>query len=131
MITCKLALSAETVIVDAASQVPSAIGIMDELSVIGFPAVVPSLTGLFLLRREQGDPQQLHIVLRATLNGVSLGQFPITLDFQDKTLTRAIARIQGLVLSGPGTLRVSALLGDTELGGYDSAVVGPNATVHP
>ena len=51
----KLALAAKSIIVDRESEVPSAIGIMENINAEGFPFIIPEIAFLTVWCREEGD----------------------------------------------------------------------------
>ena len=96
----------------------SPINLINELTVVAFPAVIPKFTTLVLLAREADEPDTVGITFRVNLNDQGLLSQQVQLQFGDRLKARAIAELQGLALTGPGNLRVAVYHDDRELAGW-------------
>jgi hypothetical protein len=120
---CLLSLCAESVVVDQATNRASIFGLVDELSVQQFPTAVLRITPLFLIEREQDEPEQLEVVLVLALAGNEVFRAPLGGNFAGRQRLRLILSIQGLVLPTPGVFRASIWHADHELGGWEFPVI--------
>lgn len=116
MITCKLAVCAESVVRDAETNAVSVFNIVEAAQGKGFPLVVPRLSCLFILTREDSDPTDYSGSMRIAAGTREIAQYPISVNFQDSCLNRSIVVIEGLVVPGPGPVQVSLWLRDEEKG---------------
>lgn len=119
MISCALAVCAETVVIDRLSNSISVINILEAISVESFPIVLPRVFCLFELTRDNEDPLQLPGLVTFRLGETELVRAPYEVDFQGTLRTRSVMNIQGLVISGPGLLRASVDVNGSVLGHWD------------
>ncbi len=112
----RLLLCCETSVVDARSNNLSVVNIVEELSSPSFPVVVPKLSVIILLARQEDEPQLVSARLRLALADQTLFERGLELSFQYRTRVRQLVDMHGLVLPSPGTLRVSLFVGDQEMG---------------
>jgi hypothetical protein len=110
MIKAKLAVCGEKVIRDAVSNKISIVNIIETIKSPGFPLFIPELTCLFITERSQKDPENIDCFTRFALDKKELNIVPGKISYTDKLLNRFILIINGLVISKPGTLRVSLFL---------------------
>ena len=95
MITCRLAVCAESVIRDVQSRNVSVFNILEQIKHHRFPLLIPKVTALFMLVREEGDPETLESVIKITLAGEEVWSSTMDIDFQGKSLNRCITEIRG------------------------------------
>jgi hypothetical protein len=119
VIRLRLAFVAENIIRDAATNSVSAFNIVDELSAHGFPLLVPKLSAVVVLSRENGDAEAHELILQVTLNGQPLNQFSLKLNFQGVLLTRGIMLFQGFVVPQPGHVAFEFSLNGKPLTKYE------------
>ena len=132
MISCEVALVCESLIQDVSTNRVSAININEDLATDRFPRAYPRLVCLFMLKRDTSDPAQVEVRVEFLHEDVELQGVPIRVDFGDKLRNRTIVKVDGLVIPGPGLLRVRLVKEGEELGHYDIAVSqsgGPQAEV--
>ncbi len=103
-------LCAESTVVDAATRKLTIQNVIEEVTTVGFPAVMPPLTVVALIsRKKKSEPRKPKLSIRAELNGNQIFEIPIVPDFQGKLRNRVMAAFQGIVISGPGKLTMSLL----------------------
>ncbi len=108
-----LAVAADRMILDAATNRLSIIQVYDDISATKFPAVVPRMHAVFAFERGPDDPRQAKGSLTFTLGDKELFRDDsIVLNFEDAPRARFLAELSGLVLPGPGTLVVKLELQD-------------------
>jgi hypothetical protein len=94
--------------------------LIDELSAVSFPVVIPKLTVVVLLTREATEPDKFSGRLVLSFNGqVPLLNMEWPFDFQKKYKARAIGELQGIVIPASGILRASLYDDQKELAGWD------------
>jgi hypothetical protein len=122
MITCKLALCAESVVRDVESNRMSIFNIFEGFKSHGFPIGFPKYACFFFLAREEGDNVTFEASLGFHLNESSLKDFPVNVNFEDKMNTRVVINVLGLVIPGPGILSTRLMYEGRELGRWDIKV---------
>jgi len=118
MIICRLLLCAQGVVRDAEHGSISVYNIMESLQAAGFPFFIQQMAVFALLEREPGDPPQHEIRFRLSMGEAELVTVPLAIDFRASLRNRSTLNIQGLVIPHPGSLLVSASLGETVLATY-------------
>jgi|SRR5581483_2535905 len=107
---------AESVVLDQRRNTLSIFNIVEELSSPIFPFVVPHLTVITLFTRAAEEPSELEdIHLQVTSGGQTLIDAPMDGKFFHHSRLRHVSELQGLVISGPGTLVVTAVRGKTNV----------------
>lgn len=119
MITLKLLLCAQGVVRDADQGGISIFNILDSVQAAGFPFFIQHVDVFALFERYTEDPAQQEIRFRLAIGDTELLASVLAIDFDDKLRNRSTLHIQGLVVPTPGTLTVSANLGENTLGTYD------------
>lgn len=92
-------------IIDAASNNISCIEVLEQLSVASFPNVFPEVAIVWCIAREANEPEAVPARFHILLNETQLYEAPVDVAFQGTLRTRAIVRLAGLVITGPGRLR--------------------------
>lgn len=115
--TPKLALAAKSVIVDRDSGVPSAIGIMENITAEGFPLFVPELAFLTVWSREENESDEVSGELRVSVDGESIIQQEIPIVFRGSLFTRSVTHFRGIPILKPGRLLFQMKIGDN-VGSY-------------
>lgn len=124
MIRCSLALTAESVVVDGATNLASVFNIIEEVQSAVYPIAIPKLMILFVLERDTDDPEQPGgFRLIANLAGRELVSVPVEPNFQGRARLRLVTGFGGFVVPGPGTLVFSLRSADTEVGQWRVAVL--------
>ena len=102
----KLFLCADSASIDSRQNTISAFHILEQINAPGFPVVVPRIAVVMLASREQNDPSVVELHLQILLGVQQLFDGPVPINFNQQLLTRAIIDLQGLLLPGPGELRL-------------------------
>ena len=116
MIKTLIAVAASRVILDSISNQVSIIDVFEGMKSQSFPIVIPSITFLFYLQREAGDPSAKELSLKCTVDGIENLKIPVNIDFQQGYTTRTIVSFDGFVVPKAGELKISLLDDDAELG---------------
>lgn len=122
MITCELAVCAESVVRDIETQSISVFNIRETMSAPTFPQTIPKLTCCFYLQREEGDPRRPDAFIRITHDEESIGEFQADVDFENKPRNRGIYVFRGVPVPGPGTLSAALYVEEREVGRWDIPV---------
>jgi hypothetical protein len=122
MLSCRLAVVADSVVRDADTNFVSIFNVYEEVNALGFPLALTKVVALFIVTRESTDAGHFDGRLRVTLDGVQLADFPIALDFQEKLITRVIARLHGFIIPAAGVLRTSLTVSQDDIGHWLTAV---------
>ena len=102
MIRSQYALCANRVIRDADENRISVIDLLDYMTVASFPIVLPRLSLIWALSRDEGDAEKYQAVVVLRLNEQTLLRTELEVNFQGSLSTRVTAVIGGLVLPAPG-----------------------------
>lgn len=105
-----LLVCAESSSLDQATNNLSILNVVEGLNAPIFPVALP-LTVVAILRRKKNESATQTLRLRILLDGQQQPLFdaPLPIDFQGKLKSRAIGRIQTLVIPEPGSMRVTIL----------------------
>jgi hypothetical protein len=119
-----LLVASESAAVDAASNRLSLFHVMEELSSPVFPAAVPMMMIVGLLSRTQEEPSHFDLHVRATMEGRQDVMFdvPIAAEFQNRPRYRFVAQIAGVVLPGPGTVRIHLMQNEDVLALWETQI---------
>jgi hypothetical protein len=98
-------IAAESFSIDQATNRLSAFNLFDDVNIAAFPMLMPQLAIIALCERDETDPMTQNLELAFALDAQELGVFSIAIDFQGRIRARAVANIQGLVITGPGRLK--------------------------
>lgn len=121
MLRSKLFLCAESASIDSRSNTISAFHIIEMVNVAGFPAVVPRISVLAVLSREETDAVEANIHLEAFLGVQQLFSGPFPANFVG-LLSKSVVELQGMVLTGPGDLRFILKNGEEVLGSWSMMI---------
>ena len=119
MIVCKLAVCGETAVLDKESNNASIVNILLHMQVQGFPIIIQKFGCVFMLERDEGDPETPDTSLRITIDDNELHTVPLAIDFQDKTHSTTIVKLHGVVFPRPGIAAVRLLLKGEEIGRWE------------
>jgi hypothetical protein len=122
MIKSKLAVCSESIVRDAETNNLSIFNMLEELTSIEFPFVLPRFATLFYLERDEQDPNVIDATITLSLNTTLIGQAVGKGDFEEKSRTRIILAVQGLVIPEPGVLTATVSVDGQELSSWSIIV---------
>lgn len=122
MIRCPLALVSEINLLDARTNTVSFINLMEEINSQGFPAFIPLAACHFLLTKSPDDQGLTDPAIVVLLNDGQVFRSPVNVDFQNMNRTRVMVQLNGLAVTGPGTLTFRFVDGDAALGEWSVQV---------
>lgn len=122
MLNVYFAVAANRVIVDSVTNQVSIIDLFEQLRATAFPVLVPRMTLLFYVSREQGDPEVQDLNLVCELADQVIFEVKVHLDFKGEDSTRIVLGIDGLTLQAPGLLQAKLMNDKQELGVLDLAI---------
>jgi hypothetical protein len=122
MIQLKLAVCAESVVRDGETNTVSVFNILEEITALSFPAAIPKLSVLFMLERENDDPDRIDCLITFTLGEKELGRAEMEGNFEDKFRNRLMLVVQGVMLPEPGILSVNLTVDGKPMGGWQALV---------
>jgi hypothetical protein len=121
MLSSKLILCAENVIVDAQTNKVSIINILEDIVVESFPFYLPATTILNVLERQAYDSDIHHLTFTILLEGETLFIDEVKIKFKKNNLiTRAILKLQDLSFEQGGVISFTVYSkgGEEELAKY-------------
>jgi len=121
MYSCKFAMCADSVIIDRGTNQISVINIIEQLQSHGFPLAILKFVAVFYLTRENNDNPTPDVLLRVDAENTT-NTFPLDLNFGEKLKNRVVSTLEGVVMPGPGTLRVSLLIDGNSVGHWEFEV---------
>jgi hypothetical protein len=130
----KLFIVCESSALDARLQTLSAFHILEEVNAPGFPFVLPRLSIIAMLVREENDSDNPEVQIRTTIGDEQIFSSPLHVHFQNNQIFRTIADLFGFVVPAPGNLRFALRLGENEFASWEVKIekVGvPQMEVHP
>lgn len=107
---------AESTLLDANTNKVSLINIFDELTSPQFPFLIPNFSVLAVTKREDGEEDQGSCTIKISLDEQIILDAPVLINYQGTAMHRAIMGLHGLVVSGPGILKVQLLYEETKIG---------------
>src|SRR3990172_12326768 len=114
MITIKYLICCETAIIDATTRNITAVNILEEITPSAFPAALSKYSVLSSFRREQGDVDDVEVLLQIFLNDTIVHQANPRIHFgEGKLESRHAALYGGMPLNQPGKLEARISVGDT------------------
>jgi hypothetical protein len=121
---CTVLLCGESVTVDARRNSLSIFHLYEQFNLPTVPFAVPKMVIVGIFERSD-DEASKHDDASFTLKfgDQELLRAPIDLNFHERPRLRQITEVGGIVVPGPGTLRVSAMLGGTELSYWEIRVL--------
>jgi hypothetical protein len=122
MLNVYFAIAANRVIVDSISNQVSIIDLFEQLKAPSFPVLVPTLTLLYYLSRDQGDPTTKDLKVVCKLSDTEIFEVAVKVDFKGEESTRIVLGINGLTLTEPGMFQAYLMDQDVSLGVLDLAV---------
>jgi hypothetical protein len=121
VITCRLAVCAQSVVVDVRSNNVSVFNILEDVAAPAFPILLKQSALLFMLDRAEGDAAQHDVTIRISSGGQD-NTLPMQVDFGEKSRTRAIAIVDGIPVHAPGQLTFTLRVGDTDIADWRVSV---------
>jgi hypothetical protein len=122
MLNVYFAIAANRVIVDSITNQVSIIDLFEQLKAPSFPVLVPRLTLLYYVSRDQGDPTTKDLMVVCKLSDTEIFKVAVKVDFKDEESTRIVLGIDGLTLNEPGMFQAYLMDQDVSLGVLDLAV---------
>ena len=116
---CVLAVCAESASLDKATNSVSLFNIVDAVSYLTFPHVIPKLSLVFIMQREDGDRDEEEGHVSLDFEDQEKGKRPIRFDFEGKPRLRLIVTAEGVSINQPGVLRSSVWYNDEEKGFWE------------
>jgi hypothetical protein len=109
-----LALCAAGVSVDRFSNRLSVFNVMEQIPSPGFPAWVPELTFVVVLRKENDENARFQTRCQVQLGDAMIVDNPAFVDFEGTNNARLVLNFQGLPVPSPGNLTFRLLLPNHE-----------------
>jgi hypothetical protein len=122
MLNVYFAIAANRVIVDSITNQVSIIDLFEQLKSSAFPVLVPRLTLLYYVSREQDDPDTKDLSVVCKLNETEIFKVAVKVDFKGEDSTRVVLGVDGLTLTDQGLLQAFLMDQDKSLGVLDLAV---------
>lgn len=121
-------LCAENVIVDTDTNNVSIINVLEEMIPSGLPFVIPHLVLVIQLERDKDDLAEVSTTLKLAVNNEKIAEYPLQIDFLDKKRSRAIVRINNIVIQTNGILAWTLIYETQILSEYKIIVDPPPIT---
>lgn len=118
MIQARLFLCSDSASIDARTNTVSAFHIMEQINAASFPVVMPRLSIIAILEREEADPATLQLQLQIYSGDQQLFAGPLPVNFFQQLISRAILELNGLVVPGPRNLNVVLRNGEQVVGSW-------------
>lgn len=121
-------MCADSAAVDMRTNALSVFHVLEQLSSPAFPVVVPRVSIVFMLNREEADPSNLQCQLQIHSGNQQLFARPVPINFQQQFVSRTVLEMYGIVVPAPGSLRFELRNGEVLLGSWSvlvSQVGGP------
>jgi hypothetical protein len=119
---------AEGVVIDHRTNNVSAYSILEDVSSVGFPFLMGRFYAICMINREASDDVRTEANFEIKLENNVIFTVNTEIDFQDKPKTRTILEVQGLVIPGPGLLKVSLLRTGAAISSYEFLISQINQT---
>lgn len=110
------AVAANRILVDAKTHQISIIDLYEKLQASGFPVVIPKLTLLFYVSREDADPETCRPMLTCTCADEVIFSTVLNVDFKGTDVTRVIVALDNFSIPKPGKLAAHLRLGEQDWG---------------
>lgn len=111
---------AEAASIDRQSNNLSIFGVMEEIKAPNFPAIIPRMTVVMMLRRKalENSKQDVRVHVSASNGTQILLDHILPVDFESHYRTRMIFQIQGMAVPTPQPLDISIFHKKSELGSW-------------
>jgi hypothetical protein len=123
MIRVKAMLCAENVIRDTETNQVTIYNVIEQVNVMGFPALLKGMTIFVFLERETEDAQVVDCQVLLKMDDTQLKEIRIQPDFEDKLRNRTFVRIEGMPIHQEGRFSAILLIDGKEKSQYDFPVV--------
>lgn len=119
-LSCDLLVVCEGVSIDKLSNSTTLFSIYDQTTASGFPLLVRAFVIYFVLIRDEIDPnlERVRVKLSMDFNGSRMSDNEVELNFAGKLRARNRSTVNGLVIPGPGNLKLSLTHGENVLKTY-------------
>lgn len=114
MVKTQYALCAKRIILDSQENSLSAIDIIEEINSSSFPVILPRLSVIWTLQKDDEDAQIHNGSIEFSRNGKQLQVFPVEINFQSTNRTRCVVVIGGMPIDQPGDINVSFIRNGVE-----------------
>ncbi len=123
---------AESALLDANSNRVSLINIHDEIASPQFPFLIPLFSVLAITKKEAGDEDEGSCTIKISLGDQTILEAPVLVNYQGGDVHRSILGLHGLVITGPGALKVELLNNGASVGVWQISVkqLTPSVTVN-
>ncbi len=122
MLNVYFAIAANRVIVDSVTNQVSIIDLFENLKTSAFPVLVPKLTLLFYVSRDQEDSETKDLSVVCKLNDAEIFKVEVSVDFKGEDSTRVVLGVDGLTLTEKGVLQAFLMDQNKSLGVLDLAI---------
>lgn len=130
MIRSKLMFCAEIILRDVETNNVSAISLLTNIEVPGFPFLLTRCGVFNLLERAKDDPSEIQVQVIAKQNGTTILAEPLDINFGERLFYQNILNLSGVIFETPGNLEISILMDDQVLADYEFTI-HPILTVNP
>jgi hypothetical protein len=96
----------ESIIRDAETGQITAYNVLDDITAVGFPILIPKFSIYFFSHREPDEPESLEVKLSIICNGKPLFNQQFKANFKSKLKNKSIILIKGIVVGEPSSLVV-------------------------
>jgi len=120
VITCHLAVCSDSFSVDQTTNRVSLFNLLDQLRIVGFPAVIPRMTMFFFVVREPMDPERTQATVTLRLGTQELFSTGLELNIGSSLRSRAVINLQGVVIPAPGTVTSEIAVNGVVLGRWET-----------
>lgn len=133
MIRALLFCASESSALDVQTNRVSLFHILEEVSVVAFPAFLHSVAVVAVLGRDADDQEKAKLALNIGTNAGPIASFPVEVDFVGKSRYRNMTLLQGLMLPQSTSLEFILLQKEQELARWQVPIqfIGPPVAVAP
>jgi hypothetical protein len=122
LIQSKLFVCADSAAVDMRTSAVSIFHVLEQVNSPNFPVVIPRVSIVFILSREEADPSNSQCQLQIHSGNQQLFVRPVPVNFQQQFVSRTVLDMYGVVVPAPGNLRVELMNGEALLGSWSILV---------
>ena len=122
MIQSKLFVCADSAAVDVRTSALSIFHVLEQVNGPFFPVVIPRVSIVFMLTREEPDPSNFLFQLEIYSGNQQLLARPVAVNFQQQFVSRTVLDVYGVVVPAPVTLRFELRNGEALLGSWSILV---------
>lgn len=107
---------AESTLLDANTNRVSLINVHDEIGSPQFPFLIPIFSVLAITKKDEGEDDEGTCSIKISLDDQIILDAPVLVNYQGGEIHRSMLGLQGLVITGPGILKVILLHENVEIG---------------